>query len=287
MTLIALLVLGCSKPDGDDSVKVRSVDVYLGESGEEFLKRNGLDEKSSVDRQPAGLNFYRVRWPTSDRGTVKVLHGEHSFTIADVLSVKGTEDAESMERGVFDYTVNFGMAGGGDVEHDAVRKEFTDFLKSIESAGWRRVISYTDPRLSGEAAYRYYFDDPAYSFPMDYELTFEEWMALDEEPLWMLYADEQFMMIRFHRDRKRTDPKKPGGYLFILQLMGVEEYAKSHFTGDDRERWRELWGETIAPLKRMRLEREQALEKSGVAIDKDYRDPIVHPDDPVEVDEPQ
>jgi hypothetical protein len=281
-----MMIMSCADNQGEDKKMADTFEIRLGMQGDEFSEANHLGGRTKIDRQPAGLNFHEHDWPSNDRGRVTVKNGSASFLIPDVLSVMGTEDADKKEKGIYHYSVNFGMAGGGDVEHDAVRKEFTDFLKSIESAGWRRVISYTDPRLSGEAAYQYYLDKPLYSFPLDYELSLEQWMNLDRITTWRWQANGQYMTLSFHRDRKRMDPDKPGGYLFVIQIMGFEEYAKAFFDGDDRERWRDLWIETITPLKRTRLEREKMLEKAGVPIDKDYRDPIVHPDDPVDVDEP-
>lgn len=264
-------------------MKLDKVTIKVGEAGEQFLRTNNLSSESNVQKQPAGLNFYRYRWSSSDRGKVELDHGEHSFVVSDALSLQGVEDAENLSNGILSYSVNFGFAGGGDVSHDVVRKEFLDFLDELKSLGWTRVIAYSDPRLTGVEAYNFYKNDPFYSFPLDYRPSMDEWMAL-EDAQWRLRADGVFIDIEFHRDSKKMDPEGLGSYLFVMKIQSAEQFAKGQFKPEDRDKWSALWEEEIRTLKRQRYNKEEQIKNAGGTIDADYEDPIVHPNDPVEVE---
>ncbi len=256
-------------------MKETMITIEVGQSGERFLEKNNLDDKINVDRQPAGLNFYQYRWPLENRGEVRVENGSHSFVIDGVLSLQGTEDKENPSRGVFNYSLNFGLGGGGDVPHDTVRLELQNFLKDLQSKGWKRVIPFYEPRLSGESAYEYYLDHPFYSFPIDYQPSLPEWMKLSKSTMWVLHADGVFLEVRFKRNSEKMDPNQPGNYLFTASVQGTEEYGRSFFKPKDKEQWRELWAESVKDFKRDRLKEEERLTQKGVEIDTSYEDPTM------------
>ncbi|WP_347329810.1 hypothetical protein [Marinimicrobium locisalis] len=260
------------------------ISVSIGMTGKEFVEKNNLGGSVRVDRQPAGLNFYEYDWPLDNRGTIAFVHGEYGFEVDDVLSIMCPEDADSKEGGFEDISINFGFAGGGDVSHDVVRKEFLDFLEELKSLGWTRVIAYSDPRLTGVEAYNFYKNDTFYSFPLDYRPSMDEWMAL-EDAQWRLRADGVFIDIEFHRDSKKMDPEGLGSYLFVMKIQSAEQFAKGQFKPEDRDKWSDLWEEEIRTLKRQRYNKEDQIKNAGGTIDTDYEDPVVHPKDPVEVEQ--
>ena len=106
-------------------------------------------------------------------------------------------------------------------------------------------------------------------------------MALDFA-YWRLYADDIFLKITFSRDSKRMKLTEPGAYLFSFNLLSKEQKAKANFSGEDRERWKDLWVDKIKVMKRERYAKEQALVKRGFTIATAYADPRIHPADPVE-----
>lgn len=259
-----------------------TVKIEIGQSGEQFLRTNNLPAKGSVDRQPAGLNFYRASWSTQSSGTVIVNQGPYSFEIPFALTVLGTEDAEAISEGLQSFDIGAGITAPDTIPHDEARRRFLDFIQNLAKIGWKPVHFYDDPRLVGEDAFKYYKEDDSYGIPPDYRPTFEQWMQI-KSGRWRLFADDAFLTMRFHRDRKRVDPNQPGAYLLAFSITSKEQYAKAHFEGEqDRANWMDLWEDKIKELKKQRYAKEAMLKKRGFTIDTDYEEPKIHPDDPVE-----
>src|SRR5690625_5518573 len=97
--LTSLFLYACDASEGNNTMPPTTVTVDIGQPGELFLNSNDLPSKGTVDRQPAGLNFFRVRWSTAAPGTVVVNHGQHSFDIPFALTLLGTEDTEALHEG--------------------------------------------------------------------------------------------------------------------------------------------------------------------------------------------
>lgn len=259
-----------------------TVKIEIGQSGEQFLRTNNLPAKGNVDEQPAGLNFYEVDWSTESRGIVRLDHGKYSFDITHALGVMGTEDVALLGSGIETYQVTAGISADGPILHESARRRFLDFIQNLAKIGWKPVHFYDDPRLVGEDAFKYYKEDDSYGIPPDYRPTFEQWMQI-KSGRWRLFADDVFLTMRFHRDRKRVDPNQPGAYLLAFSITSKEQYAKAHFEGEqDRANWMDLWEDKIKELKKQRYAKEVMLKKRGFTIDTDYEEPKIHPDDPVE-----
>jgi len=258
------------------------IEIKIGWTGEEFLRRNNLPAKGSVDKQPAGLNFYEVDWSVSARGTVRLEHGGYSFDIPHALGVVGTENVERLDAGIESYAITAGITADGPIPHDDARRLFLDFIQTLTERGWKPAIYYNYPRLKGEQAYQYFEEDYTYTFPPDYRPSLDQWMNMTFV-YWSLFADGVFLDITFRRDRKRMDPEQPGAYLLSFTLNSKEEEARSHFQGEkDRANWKDLWVDKIKELKKERYAKEEALRKRGFDIDTNYEEPKIHPDDPVE-----
>jgi len=260
-----------------------TVSVSIGMTGTEFVEKNNLGDTVRIDRQPAGINFYRYGWPSDNRGKIHFLHGDYGFKVNDALGVMCPEYADGRDGGFTNISLSFGFADGGKVSHDQVRKEFLDFIDHLRSMGWTRVISYHGPRLSGLEAYNFYKNNSRYSFPLDYKPNLDEWMTLNDAQ-WRLRADGVFVDIRFRRDRKKMDPEELGSYLFLMNIQSAEQFAKGQFAPEDRDNWQDLWEDEIRRLKRHRYNQEEKIEKAGGTIDTSYSDPIIHPNDPVELE---
>lgn len=279
LVIFFLLLTSCDQIAGE--APMNTIAVKIGESGENFLRRNKLTGRANVDKQPAGLNFYEYGWPTKMPGKILVEHGSHGFEIPFVLGVTGTEDTESLENGITDFQIRAGITAADTVLHEEARQEFIKLLKKLDSLGWKPFIFYQQPRLSGEYAFRFSQGDGVYGLPLDYYPSLEEWMLIDVGR-WYLYADGVFLKINFRRDRKLMTPTMPGAYLVTFDFQTVVEHAKSEFEGDDRNHWKELWVNKIKSLKKERYEKETELTRRGFTIYTEYEEPKIHPADPVE-----
>lgn len=267
-----LIFFGCEYESGGESVSPEMVTIKIGQSGKKFLQENSLPEESSVQRQPAGLNFYRNRWPTHDRGKVKLEHGEHGFALDDVISIQCVEDQDDPDRGIYSCSINLGFAGGGEVLHEAVKDDFYSFIDKLIALGWRSWNQHDLPRLKGREAFSYLLEGGTYIAPLGYKPTLEEWMAL-KSPSWELYVDGIHLGIRFRRDRTRMDSNSPGAYLFTVSLETAEQRMKSYFSPEGRDNWRELLDDRLESLSRRRAKQEAVLEDRGYTVDSDYQDP--------------
>ena len=174
-----------------------------------------------------------------------------------------------------------GITASDTVLHEEARQTFMTLLRKLLSLGWKPVISYNYPRLTGEQAFKYYEEDNTYGVPPNYTPTLDQWMRIDSDD-WCLYADNVFLEINFQRDRARMNPNEPGAYLFSFELRSKEEFAKANFQGEDRDHWQDLWVDKIKSMKKERYEKEKELLRRGFTIYTDYEEPKIHPADPVE-----
>lgn len=258
------------------------IKIKIGEAGAQFLQRNHLPKKGHIEKQSAGLHFYEQNWNIKTPGTVIIEQGVRSFEIPYSLSVVGTEDVEHAHTGLSEINIKAGITAADTLPHDEARREFISMLQNLLTLGWKPVIFYEEPRLTGEQAYKYYRDDNNfYGFPVNYNPTLEEWMNISTAH-WYLYADNVFLAITFYRDSLHMNPTELGAYLFSFQLSSKEEKAKAQFEGEDREHWQDLWVDKIKSLKKERYAKEKELLKRGFTLYSGYEEPKIHAADPVE-----
>ncbi len=255
--------------------------IKLGESGTQFLQRNHLDDRGNVDRQPAGLNFYKHHWGTTYPGTVYVENGVHSFEIQHVVSITATESAKKPEKGLYSFNIRAGITAADYVLHDEARLAFITLLQTLAQTGWRPALPYGAPRLSGEQAFQYYLEGGTYAtLPVDYAPTLEEWMRI-KSGSWRFYAGDLFINIAVRRSGSQV-VNEPGAYLLSFSIYGKEERGRKQVRPSERDQWRTLWVDEVKKLKRTRYAIEEKLTRQGYTINTDYVEPIVHPADPVE-----
>lgn len=261
--------------------KIDPLTLSVGETSEQFIMNNQDGYRISVDRQPAGLNFYQYRWPSGYPGAVFVSHDEHSFVIPHALSITAREDGDRPELGLAKFTVNSRLSFDPTIPHDQARTQLMAFLQNVTAQGWKPVITYENPRLIGEESFRYYEEVTYYNLPVDYIPTLEQWMRI-KRAYWQLHAGNVVLKIQMMRDRKLMDVAAPGAYFIAFTIYSKEELGKAYVDPSDRHRWEELWVENIKKLKIMRYEKERELEERGFTIFTEYEEPLIHPEDPVE-----
>lgn len=278
--ILLLLITACEKNSEGTTMTPTAIKIKVGEPGAEFLQRNNLPAKEHITKQPAGLNFYRYRWPTVQQGLVLIEHGKYSFKIPHALSVMGTEDIEHLKAGLAQFSINAGITAADTVRHDEARQEFITLLQKLLALGWKPLISYNYPRLTGGQAFKYFQEDTTYGVAPSYSPSLEQWLQIDYDG-WYLHADDVFLEINFRRGVESKDPTM-AAYLFSFNLHSKEEEAKAQFEGKDRDRWQELWVEKIKSLKQERYATEKELIQRGFTIYTSYEEPKIHPLDPVE-----
>ncbi|MEW4365704.1 hypothetical protein [Aliikangiella maris] len=260
--------------------------IQAGMSVEDYQQKNSHYVKKHIDKQPAGLNFYEHDWPVNSKGQVRIEAGSASFLIPNVLSIVGTEDAEFLSRGIYDFSVNSGLTPDEFIEHDQARILLMTHLQSLLTLGWKPYLRYhTYPRLLGKESFAYAIENGIYTPDPTYIPSLEEWMKLRYGGSWVFYYNDDFLEVSFERHSKFMKVEEPGVYLATHTLITIEAKGKNHFKDKERDNWQSLWVDIVKKFKKQRYEKEVELIQQGYRINTRYVEPKIHPDDPVEPDD--
>jgi hypothetical protein len=233
---------------------------------------------TTIDRKPVGIDFHEHDWPFDQLGTVRYAQGPYSFELPLVSGIMGSYDRDKPEQGFYAWSITAFPMAGETIPHAQARDKLFRFFASLLTAGWRRYISVSDPRLSGDQTMRYfveqgggYFPDPAY-VP-----TLDEWMQLNEDlPCWRFWADGSYMMVRVIDEPSLRNPARPGVYMFDINIRSESSNSQRYFTKvADMKRWKELLPAELHRLHQIRKTREIELQRRGYLIDTSYEDPPI------------
>jgi hypothetical protein len=271
---------GCSrkneqKQDADqrkDAQMVQNVVLRLGESGDRFVQRIG-QKFVKTDKQPAGMNFYKIDWTIYNPGpsVVTFEHGAHTFTIDTVLGVMGSSYEPDINKwGIIDFDISFGLPPRNAIPHEQARLKVMALLRMLQDKGWKQYYSRDGARIKGRSSLR-----DGDNVDARYVPSFEEWMTLRDGSMWRLQADAVYLNIQMWRDDKHLDPQQPGAYFMSMELHGEEDDVRGYFLHADRDHWRELWPERMKKSYEFRTEAEAEARAKGYQIDTDYQDPPI------------
>ena len=275
LCLSLALLAGCDEQVNKKVIAMPPITtVHLGEQGEAFAER--YPNQVRINRQPAGLDFYRIDWNSPAKGIVTFKHGKHTFTVENVLDVSGYQNIDFPKEGMPELDITASITGPDGIYHDEARKKIFAVLQQISQAGWRIFIDRGDPRLRGKDAFNYVMTTSHYStLDSSYVPTFEEWMRIESRTAWKFYADHVYLEVNFTREHTLTDPTKPGAYLINFNFQNEAEHYRGYVGPDNRKRWKELLPAELARLVPMRAEAEAKMRAMGVKIDETYQDPPV------------
>ncbi len=202
------LLSGCQEKPRKETMSISNVTIQIGEKGEAFANRYPNEVK--INRQPAGLDFYRIGWKASQNGVATVENGKHSFSLEGVIGVVGTQNNDYPTEGISEWDITVGITGPNGIHHDDARKKMFAILQQLLKAGWKTSIPLDKPRIRGKDMLNYLLKDGKYTtLDADYTPTLEEWMQIDSSGIWELYADHMFLKVTFMRESTLTDPTKP------------------------------------------------------------------------------
>jgi len=287
VSLFTLLTCSCDSGLAPDNENTMTTPFYIkaGISPAQYNQRNNLQQQTYVDRQPAGLNFYKKKWNVNAKGKVHVDNELFSFTINHVLGLTGTESRKHPQMGIKVFTVRSGITATEFINHDQARILFMQLLQRVLDVGWQSYVEFVSaPRLLGKESIIYAIKDEIYAPDPRYIPSLDEWMALDTSHTWVFHANDVFLNISFRRNSQFLDKNGDGVYLLTFEVMTKEERAKLLMSSSEREQWKELWEQKIKKNKLNRYKKEVELIKQGYHINTDYIEPLIHPADPVEPD---
>lgn len=283
-----LLITGCGPDRGTPQIKDISlpqqkapamssqVSLKVGELGPEFAKHYP-DLIKTYQSLPGVVQDYDMHWSTRPRGTARIEHGGHSFTIEDVLSIQAAQDLkEYASEGLSEFAIIAGLTVPDLISHDEARLKTYAILQRILQAGWRPTIARSDPRLVGKARLDYVLnvDDTMGLDPL-YVPTLEEWMRIGSLTDWAFYADHLYLEVNFTRERTLLEPAKPGAYILSFNVKSEVEYFRGYVGPENRARWKEKLPGELEKLAPIRAKREAELRAKGIKIDETYQDPPV------------
>lgn len=251
-----------------------AVEIEVGENGSSFASTNA--DRLKINRQPAGLNFYEIRFPRRERGTATLNSGAQKFIIENVLSITGTEDMDFKDEGISEFSIISAITESDLISHDEARVKFFGMLQGLTRAGWKTTIPLDAPRLRGEEMMRYGLRgknqatlDPSYVPSLD------EWMRMNSLTGWEFYANHTYLNVTFTREHTLTDSTRPGAYIVSVDLKNEAEEFRRHVDGRDRNRWKEVLPKQLKELVHERERKETELRLQGVKIDNTYVDPPI------------
>lgn len=247
--------------------------IRLGESGASFMKRNTAGVQ--VNRQPAGLDFYRMDWDNRPTATVRFDHPPHSFTINHVTGIQTSEDQEDLKsEGFVDWKVHALPSDTTTIAHTEAKSRIQALIREIMNAGWEQVVELGDPRLKGRDRLRFAMENSnLIGLDARYEPTMQEWMSLPERTPWRFHAKGVYMELSFSRENPLRDVAKPGVYLLNIELQTTKEYFRRMVAPDDRLRWKEALPLALKSAALQRDQQEKSLRERGFVIDDGYVDP--------------
>lgn len=256
------------------SMPVAKAFIELNMSPEKFVEINWVDQKRGINSQPAGLDFYSVRWPIASLGQVFLENGPYSFTFPNTLRVTGTYDRDLPRKGIYVFRVSGGMSTQSDIYHDEARLRFLEFLAMLRQRGWQTFINLEDPRLPTNQALHYALqeDNVLYSLPIDADIDLDTWMRITDND-WRMYAGDVIMKIDFLRDTSRLDLDKPSDYLFSYEVYNMQELIINQLENDEQKNAAQIWPQRKLELQERRHQKELLLEQQGYHIDRSYVDP--------------
>ncbi|MES2756704.1 MAG: hypothetical protein V4693_04960 [Pseudomonadota bacterium] len=250
------------------------IQIVVGERGSTFSAKNAPNLK--VDEQPAGINFYTIRFTPKSRGRALILVGHKPFSIDHVISITGSEDVDLREEGISEFHINSSIDGSGTILHDDARLKFFNIVRNITNAGWRSIIPRGMARLRGKSMTQYLLENKKYTtLDASYIPSLNEWMRIPSLTVWEFYLDQTYLSLKFTRENSLQDPLKPGAYLVSFDIQSEAEYFRSYVDSSDRKNWREILPKELRTLAESRAKMEEAMRKKGEVIDSAYVDPRV------------
>lgn len=233
---------------------------------------------STIEHHPVGMDFYKRDWPMDRLGQVRYLQDSYSFGVTRVSDVMGSLDREDPERGIYAWGMNAFPMDGERIPHQLARDRLFELLGTMRRAGWRRFLSYSNPRLTGSQAVRYaIFKHGVYSLDPDYKPDMQEWMRLNEfMPCWDLWAEGTYLTLMVMDEPALRRPDQPGVYMFSINIQSESAEYQRYFTEvEDMRRWKQLIPPEIQRLQALRAGTEASLRTQGYVIDETYRDPPI------------
>jgi hypothetical protein len=235
---------------------------------------------ASIDRHPAGINFYQKVFPRSSHGAAEFTHGAHSFRVDNVLSVMGTEDT-AVSGGITDWSINFGPTDQQADTPETAKNRIMQFLSTLRAAGWKRYIDVDRPRLDGRQAWQYGTTGSAagdYSLDSTYTPTIDEWeTSASNFPEWIFYADGVYVEISLQESNMGGFVGKKT-YLVSVDIKNEYAFYCVGFFGGHEDQMRDWKALLPAELKRyhaIRMKTEAELKTQGYSIDTTYQDPAI------------
>ncbi len=248
------------------------VEIQVSEMGDSFARR--LPSLAQVDRQPAGLNFYTLRWTVKQMGAVVLKHGLSRLNITNVISVSGMEDIDRQKEGMSEITVNSAITASEKISHDEARIRTYAYLRTISEQGWRATIPRGLARLRGKDMNDYMIKQgKTTTLDPSYLPTMNEWMQYGILTEWQFFLNGAYLTVQMTREPTMIDPNKPGAYLLSTIIQSELGHLRGYLSENEREDWQSLLPVKFEEMRERRATLEAEFRRNGLTIDETYFDP--------------
>ena len=281
---VGLFLSACSNDTDNELMRPSKITFTLNQPVNEFLDENSLDQSIAI-RQPMGVNFFQYRWPSANKGTLQFDYESYSFELPFAVRYTGNADENKQPYIIRKNHLSAAFSQDSKIMHEDACRYLMNFVRELEAKGWKRYNYHDDPRLLGKEAVSYAIDHDMYPLPERYNLTMEEWMTIDTLRF-AYYAGNAFLKFEVSRNAQKKDIDKLGEYYLSMTIFDRESEIMQHLSTEQRKDWKNAkqWQEIMKRNYFERYKREAILEAKGYTIDRNYKDPITHPADPVVFD---
>ena len=271
-----LALFGCEKIQKEKIMSGSNmpISIRLHENGSDFSKKHqGLIKE---DRQPAGLNFYEANWRSEQKGNVAIYFNRAILNIDNAIGFVATEDAEKIDEGILEITVNSGITGPYGQHHEKVRDKLFSIFGNIIKTGWTPLIPHALPRLNGKYMLDFALKSAnPHGLDPTYVPTADEWLRIKDLTTWEFYSEDAFLQISFLREPKKSNPHKEGIYIIKYNIESKKDYYREFVAPDQKDNWSIQLPKELADAELRRAKLEKKLHSEGIPIITTYRNPPI------------
>jgi len=194
--------------------KAEEMKLKLGMPFEEIEDTPEMQKKHTDAKQWGYLNIYKKQWSTKKPAKVIFTYDNKTLELPHTIKFYSSANSNRVKKGLYELELQTGITQADLMTYEEARVKFYAFLQKLLKQGWKRVITYSRPRINGRHAMHYKLtEDDMYYLDPTYEPTLEEWKKLEtggksSSNYWVLhYNSKIFLEINLGVVSHKTDPE--------------------------------------------------------------------------------
>ena len=265
----------------------QSLNITIGQQGADVVKHSPVPIKQSG---VSGLRMFDVGKPFKELGATVVLKEAYSAIAFPPVERMAFYEQGSTGEGIDEIALDLWLprlpksradTRAWEEYDEMVFKLVQDTIDRINTAGWQRWISFSDPRLSGRDTIAFVpgYRNRGYSakwqhmwgIDPSYRMTEEDWANLTERwPHWYWIKHGATIELRYQKDGR--GPEKPPLFDTLRVTIRSAGTTSGWLYGATKGDWKTYKQSEMARMLAARKESEAAARAAGATILEDYKD---------------